>query len=96
MRKSNDQTLKEVLKEFAEQKKFKNKLNSKKLETLWFELFSSLAGSYTDKVQYANGVMTVFLSSSSLRKELLINKKLILQQINSKLKEETLNDIEFR
>lgn len=96
MRKSNDQTIKEVLKEFAGQKKFKDKLNVKKLEILWQELFGSLAGQYTERIYYSKGVMTVHLSSSSLRKELSLNKSLILKQLNSRLTEQTLEDIEFR
>ncbi len=97
MRKSNDQTLKEVLKEFSEQKKFKNKLNIKKLEMIWNELFGALAGSHTEKIFLSNNVATVYLNSSSLRKELHLNKKLILQQLNNRMNaEEILTDIEFR
>lgn len=95
MRKSNDQSLTEILKEFADQKKFKNKLTAKKLEAIWLELFSSLAGSHTEKIYYAEKILKISISSASLRKELLLSKKLILQQMNSKLGEEKLNDIEF-
>ncbi|NOT36733.1 MAG: DUF721 domain-containing protein [Saprospiraceae bacterium] len=96
MRKSNDQTLKDVLKEFVEQKKFKTRLSAKKLEALWHELFGALAGQYTEKVVYYNEIMTVHLSSSSLRKELMLNKPLILTQLNSRLKDQQVRDIEFR
>ncbi|MCC6815421.1 MAG: DUF721 domain-containing protein [Saprospiraceae bacterium] len=96
MRKSNDQTLKEVLKEFTEQKRFKDKLTSKKLENVWYELFSSLAGNHTQKISLQDKVMTVYLSSSSLRKELSLNKTLILQQLNKHLINHEIDDIVFR
>ncbi|MEO6189602.1 MAG: DciA family protein [Saprospiraceae bacterium] len=96
MRKTNDQSLPDLLKEFAEQSKYKNKLTSKKFENIWFELFSSLAGSHTEKIYFHNGVLTVHLNSASLRKELSLNKKLIIQQINTKLSDETLTDVLFK
>ncbi len=96
MRKNNDQPLKDVLKEFVEQKKFKEKLSAKKLESLWQELFGSLAGSYTEKIYYSKGILTIYLSSSTLRKELSLNKNLILTQMNSRLKDEMIEVLEFR
>ncbi len=95
MRKSNDQSLSDVLKEFAEQKKFKNKLTSKKFEALWNELFSSITGEYLGKIYYQSGVLTVYITSSALKKNLLLNKKLLLQQLNSRL-DEPLKDLELK
>lgn len=97
MSKSHEQTIREALKEFSEQKKFKQKLSLKKLETIWIESFGSLAGAYMEKITFHKGILCIHTSSSSLRKELLINKKLILQQLNKQLTEdEKLEDIDFR
>ncbi|MBK9272233.1 MAG: DUF721 domain-containing protein [Saprospiraceae bacterium] len=96
MKKSNDQKLSEIIREFADQKPYKNKLFHKKVEVAWMELFGDLTKGYLEKLKIQNKILSVYLKSPSLRIELEMNKKLILSNINKKLAPDQLEDIKFR
>lgn len=96
MKRTNDQKLSEVIKEFAEQKQYKHKLQVKKIETVWLELFGEITKGYLDRIKVQNNILTVYLSSPTLRVELDMNKKLILQNLNKKLGNDQLDELIFR
>lgn len=96
MKRNNDQPISEVLKAFSEQTAFKDKLAMKKIETVWLQLYSSLVKDHTTKIYVKQNKVSIHINSSVLKKELLLNKHKILDQMNANLKEFVIEELEFR
>lgn len=96
MKRTNDQKIAEVIREFKEVNQLGHKLFQKKLESLWLELFGSVTEGYLEKFRLQNKTLTVYLRSPVLRKELNLNKEVILENLNKRLGEDHLDDLIFR
>ncbi|MBK7881348.1 MAG: DUF721 domain-containing protein [Saprospiraceae bacterium] len=96
MKRMNDQKLADALGDFANQEKFRNKLIQKRIENVWFEVFGSLSNGYTEKLIYRNNILSIYVNSSSLRADLSMNKKQILDKLNEQLKENLIEELNFR
>jgi hypothetical protein len=96
MKRTNDQKISEVIREFKEKNQIGHKLYQKKLESLWIELFGSITEGYLEKFKLQQKMLTVYLKSPVLRKELNMNKTVILDTLNKRLAEDQLEDINFR
>ena len=55
------------------------------VEEIWRSLFGEVISSYTTKIYFKEDILTVYISSSALREEILMNKKQILEKLNSHL-----------
>ncbi len=93
--KGNEHTLKELLQHFAGQKNVKEKLLNKKLEDAWNALYPQLM-TYTSKIQYKEGLLTVRLTSATLRQELSYHKLKMIDKLNESLGEQLINAIELK
>ncbi len=93
--KENEFSLQQLLKNFSSQKHLKDKLLDKKLEELWRSLYQNMS-IYTTKIQFRKGILTVWISSSPLKHELMYKKERIISQLNEALKETLIEQIEFR
>ena len=95
-KKYNDRNIKEVLKEFIHSNTRLEKGFSKAhLEEIWQNEMGPIISSYTNKIIFKDGIMKVYLSSAPLRKELLMGKNKIIQNINSAAGSSLVQDIEF-
>lgn len=88
-------SLEEILRNFRGQKHVKDKLLDKELEDIWKKKYSNMA-MYTGKLQFRKGKLLVWISSSPLKQELSYNKEKIISQLNEMLKENLIQEIEFR
>lgn len=82
----DEKTLQELLKSFAKQDKFKNKLSQVQIADAWKELMGDSINSYTYKIEFYDGVLTIFLTNASLKQELLYGREQILRNLNHYLK----------
>lgn len=96
MKKVHDQKISEIIKEFTDQKPLKSKLQLKKVESCWLELFGNLTNQYLDKMKLQNRKLIIYLRSPSLIQELNMNKKMILNHLNQRLGDDQIEEISFR
>lgn len=87
--------LNDLLKQFSNQEKLKTKLTQKKLEQAWLERFKNFE-TYTRKIRFYEGQMTIELDSAVLRKELSYSNKLIIKQLNEHLGEDIIKSLIIR
>jgi predicted nucleic acid-binding Zn ribbon protein len=93
MRRKNTQTIGEVLQEYIEAMKMRQKLKESRIERQWEELLGKNAASLTRKVFIRNKVLYVYLNSSVLRNELLMMRETLIRRINEKAGEELVSRV---
>lgn len=97
MKKSNEQSLGEVLKLFLKANGLEEKVLETEIYGRWEELAGKAINLKTKKVKLENGRLTVYLTSSVLRNELLMRRTELLERINQRLMPRvTLKAIDFR
>ncbi len=90
--KHNEYTLKELLQQFAGQDAVREKLLNKKMEDLWTAMYPQLQ-TYTGKIQFKDGILTLRLTSATLRQELSFHKQKIMDQLNENLGESLITEL---
>jgi hypothetical protein len=93
--KHDELSLEQLLKDFSSQRHLKDKLLDKKLEELWKGHYQNIA-SYTGKVQFKNGILIVWITSAPLKQELNFHREKMIKQVNELLKQELIQQLEFR
>ncbi|MCD6067512.1 MAG: hypothetical protein K0S33_2338 [Bacteroidetes bacterium] len=82
MRKSNQQTIGEVLKEFLKQ----NSLDKKLLQSLvmqeWENIVGPMFSKHTKNIYFYENKLVLEIESPSLRNELLMQKSVIIDKVN--------------
>ena len=92
----NEKRERKFINKFDNKKRFKKKF----IELDIFEEFEEIIGSnltiYIKEKKFTEGSLTIKLTSSVLRNELLFNKNNIIERINKSLKKEIVKDILLR
>lgn len=96
MKKSNEQSLGEVIQEFLKANNLSEKFLETEIYARWEELVGRAVNLKTRKVIFNNGVLTVFLTSAVVRNELSINKTSFVNKINSRIKGSPIQEIQFK
>lgn len=97
MKKSNELTLGEAIREFLQLNDLDEKLLETEIYARWEELAGKSINLRTKSVKLHNGVLSVFLNSATLRSELNMRKSGILETINGRLRgKAVLRDIYFK
>jgi len=79
--------LKEVIGElFKTDKKLSVAYNEFNIEQIWRTTFGELISKYTSSVRFKKGTLTVFITSSTLKQELSLNKESVIKKMNMQLK----------
>lgn len=93
MRKTNEQNIKDVLKELVETYRLKSKLTTTKIQALWEQLMGKTVTEHTTELKIRNQKLYVYVDSAPLRQELSYSREKILTDLNTKLEEEFLKDV---
>ncbi len=93
MRKSNELSLGEVIKEFIRAFQMEDKLNEIRITTAWEKVMGPQINTLTEKIAYKNHTLTVFLRSAPLREELFMARTKITGLINKELGKELVKEI---
>ena len=93
MRKTNDQSIKDVLKDLVETHRLKSKLNQAKVETLWEKLMGKTVTEHTQALRIRNQKLYVTVDSAPLRQELSYGRGDILTKLNAELGENFLKEV---
>lgn len=93
MRKTNEQTLKEVINELLDAYMIKNKLNSFRLANSWEKLMGKTISNRTRNVYLKDKKLYISLNSAALKEELHYQKEKIIDLLNKAMNEELIDEV---
>ena len=93
MRKSNTQSLGEVITEYIEALKLKGKFQEVQIVKYWEELMGKTIMRSTSEIFIQNKVLYVHMNSSVIRHELFMMRKEIVKKINERAGQKIVNMI---
>jgi len=96
MRKTNTQTLGEVLQQVLKEQNLSGKLNEQRIIDAWQPLLGPGVAQYTTRIYIKNKVLNVQLSSAVLRAELMMSREKLIRALNEQVGEVVICDIIFR
>lgn len=97
MKKSNELSLGEAIRAFLKVNDLDDKLLETEIYARWEELAGKAINLKTSKLNFREGVLTVFLTSSVLRNELSLKKTRLMEHINQRMAGRTeIREIRFR
>lgn len=96
MRKSNTESLSNILKNYIQENNLERKLNELDLIKSWEEVMGKTVTRYTKNIYIQNNTLFVETTSPMLRNELLMMKEDIRTRLNETVGEEIIRTIIFR
>jgi len=96
MRRSNTQSLGEVLKDYVRAMKLQSGLTETRVIKSWYELMGKTIADATLNVTIKNKVMFVHLNSAVIRGELVMMRQKIIDAINTKAGAQVIEDLILR
>ena len=77
-------------------KKLQKGYDTVRIEEAWKSEMGTMICSYTQKIRFKDGVLTVYLLSAPLRNELSMSKDKVIQLINKACKQDVVKSVIFR
>ncbi len=96
MRKSNEQSLGEVISQWIKEWKLENKITEVRIHAAWEKVMGQQIHSLTDKVTFSDQKLTIFLRSAPLREELSLAKTKIIDLINKEVGQTAIKELHLR
>lgn len=96
MRRSNTQSLSEIIKEYVKVTHIERKLKEVDVVESWENLLGKTIAHYTRNIYIVNRVLYVEISSSVVKNELFMMREEIKRKINEKEGEEIIRTIIFK
>lgn len=96
MRRSNTQSLSEVLKEYIEQNRIDRKLKEVDVVEGWENLLGKTIAHYTRNIFIRNRILYVEISSAVVKNELFMMREEICRRINENAGDEIVQRIVFK
>ena len=93
MRRSNTQSLSEVLRDYVKGTSIEKKLKEVDIVQSWEELLGKTIAHYTKNVTLKNGVLQVEVSSAVVKNELFLLRDEILRKLNENAGENLVSKI---
>lgn len=95
MKKTNDQTIREVIKQFTSQKKFKHKYFRFLVRQFWDQQMNSIIKESTESIDLKGNTLVLRLLSAPLKQELFYHKQTLIKKVNKYLGEDYVVDIKI-
>ncbi len=96
MRRSNTQSLSEVLKEYIQQNRIEGKLKEVDVVQGWENLLGKTIAHYTRNIYIRNKILYVDISSAVVKNELFMMREEICRRINENAGSEVVQKIIFK
>lgn len=96
MKKTNEQSLKDVLKDLVETYRLKSKLNQSRINSLWESLMGNSISRYTKEIKVRKNKLYLTIESAPLRQELSFGKDKIRHMLNEELGEDFIHEVIIR
>ena len=95
-KKSNEVSLKQVLKEMVETYRLQSRLNQTKIRAFWEKSMGSAILRYTKDIKLRRNKLYISIESAPLRQELSYGKEKIRRLLNEELGEDTIQEVIIR
>lgn len=96
MKRKNEQTLGEAIKEFIAAHGMQERVLESMAIDAWHSQMGKFIANFTDELYVKKNILYVNLNSPSLKNELSYGKSKIIEHINQSLGEEFIKDIYFK
>ena len=96
MRRSNEESLKEVIEQLLDAYKLRDKLNQVKLLHSWEKIMGEAISKRTEKISFRDNTLSIFLNSAPLKEELTYQKEKIKTLLNAELGGDFIQKVEVR
>lgn len=92
-RKSNEQSLADVIQDFLRESGWQQKLDEIKIITQWDKVLGPTLSKYTEHVFIKNKQLHIRLKSATFRQELSYQKTELIKQLNDSVGKEIITDV---
>ncbi|MBR5476123.1 MAG: DUF721 domain-containing protein [Bacteroidaceae bacterium] len=96
MKRGETKSIAELVRATCREEGIETPLNEYRLIQSWPKIFGPGVCAYTKELFIKNQVLYVTLTSSVLRQELMMNRKLLVHKLNESVKAQVITDIIFR
>ncbi len=93
---NEEQSMKDLMELFKSKHRLHSGLNQVDVEKAWMTQLGPAIKNYTNNIKFKNQVLTVYLSSSTLREELGYGKEKIIKTLNKSLGKELITKLILR
>jgi hypothetical protein len=95
MRKSNENSLKEVIDQLLDTYRLRDRINEVRVRNSWDSLMGSAISKRTNDIRLASGVLTIKISSAPLKEEMMFQREKILQEMNHLLQGDYIKEVKI-
>ncbi|MBZ9778794.1 DUF721 domain-containing protein [Psychroflexus sp. CAK8W] len=95
-RANEEQSMKDLVEMFKNKHRLNPGLDKVDVENAWMTQLGPAIKNYTDEIKFRNTVLTVHLSSSTLREELSYGRERIIKTLNESLGKELISKLILR
>ncbi|MFD0931187.1 DUF721 domain-containing protein [Psychroflexus salinarum] len=95
-RANEEQSMKDLMEIFKNKHRLNPGLNKVDVENAWMTQLGPAIKNYTNEIKFKNNILTVHLSSSTLREELSYGKEKIIKTLNESLGRELISKLILR
>lgn len=96
MKKKNDLSLQEAMREMLHQYRLAPQLNEARVKMLWEKLMGKTISTYTSNIQVRKNILYLTILSAPLKHELSFGKEKIRTLLNDELGEEFIKEVVIR
>ncbi|MEQ9262740.1 MAG: DUF721 domain-containing protein [Owenweeksia sp.] len=96
MKKDNQQSLGDAIRSFLAAHNLEDKYLETEIYSRWDELAGRAINVKTRKVNFREGVLTVFLSSATLRQELSMRRAEMIERLNQRIRNSPVRELVFK
>jgi predicted nucleic acid-binding Zn ribbon protein len=96
MRNQNENSLGDIVKQFTEEYRLKDKLNQVEVIRIWEICMGPMILKNTREVRFKDGVLTVRIESAPLKQELEFRKNQIITRLNEEMGIELVKEVMIR
>jgi predicted nucleic acid-binding Zn ribbon protein len=96
MKRNSECFVNEAIDEFLEKNRLKEGVVKYQIASIWTQTVGNVIARYTKRTDLNNNKLTVYTSSPTVRKELMMLKTEIMEQINKKIGQNLVREIEIK
>lgn len=96
MRRNETEHIGEIIQKFLRQQGLESPLNEYRLLQAWNDVVGPTLARYTNNLYIKNQTLYVHLTSSVLRQELIMNRELLVKNLNRQVGAQVIVNIVFR
>ncbi len=95
-RKTNEESLKEVIEQLLDTYKLRDKINQAKLQLSWDEIMGEMISKRTEKLLLKDHTLYIYLNSAPLKEELSYGREKIMNLLNTALEGDFIKEVVIR